>query len=83
MPAFREGKMVLEGFPYSNDAKFGEDVSALLDPVLEGEEESPRTSYILMTHDGPNNSSEFLHELPSSLPVFAFACFLFSYNCDS
>ncbi len=59
VPGLQEGKEVLEGFPYSTDAKFGEELSAMLDPVMEGEEETPGTSYVLMTHTGPNSSSEF------------------------
>ena len=60
VPGLCEGKKVWDGFPYTSDAQFGEDLSELLDPVLEGEEEKPRTSYIFMTHDGPNSCCELL-----------------------
>ncbi len=48
-----------EGFPYDSDEKFGEDVRQLLDAVIADEAMSPKDTYILMTHNGPSNSSEW------------------------
>lgn len=65
VPSFQEGRLLWEGFPFDTDEKFGEALAGLLDPVLQeevGTESSPgdRDSYIIMTHNGPNNSSKFM-----------------------
>lgn len=60
IPSFTpEGQPVWEGFPYDSDEKFGEDVRQLLDAVIADEAMSPKDTYILMTHNGPSNSSEW------------------------
>lgn len=59
VPSFTpEGQQVWEGYPYQSDDKFGEDVRQLLDPVVNSEATPPKETYLLMTHNGPRNSSE-------------------------
>lgn len=60
VPSFCNGKELWEGFPYSTDEKFGEELSGLLDPVIEQKGISPGESYIIMTHVGPAKSSTLI-----------------------
>ena len=59
VPSFCEGKQHWEGFPYTTDKEFGVELAELLDPVIQDESTPLEESYIIMTHDGPNCSSEY------------------------
>lgn len=61
VPGFVDGKKVWEGFPFTSDKQFGEELGGLLDPVVEQDDVPAEDSYIIMTHDGPNNSSKIPH----------------------
>ena len=60
IPGFRGGKQVWDGFPYQSDEAMGEDLQALLDPIFLSELSSvgKEDSVILMTHNGPSESSK-------------------------
>ncbi len=71
MPGFSNGEKVWDGFPYVSDQEFGQDLKKLMDPVLQ-REASPETSYILMTHIGPNCSCELI--------IHAYMCVYNAYS---
>ena len=64
IPGFRDGKQVWDGFPYRSDEAMGDDLQALLNPIFLSELSSvgKEDSVILMTHNGPSESSK-LHRL--------------------
>ena len=53
-----------DGFPYRSDEAMGDDLQALLNPIFLSELSSvgKEDSVILMTHNGPSESSK-LHRL--------------------
>ena len=61
VPSFTpEGQQVWEGFPYDSDDKFSGDVKLLLDEVVSNDAIPPKETLLLMTHNGPSNSSEWV-----------------------
>lgn len=63
IPGFRNGKKYWNSFPYESDEEFAKDLTMILDPFFfpEGSSSSPlgeKDAVILMTHNGPDQSSE-------------------------
>ncbi len=66
VPGYRNGAQCWDSFPYPSDEAFAADLTKILDPVFMEEGALSHTdAVILMTHNGPDQSSE---SIPMATP---------------
>ena len=59
VPGYRNGTQCWNSFPYPNDDAFAADLAKVVDPVfMEEGTLGPTDAVIMMTHNGPDQSSE-------------------------
>lgn len=69
VPGYRNGAQCWDSFPYPDDNAFAADLAKVMDPVFREEGTlGPTDAVILMTHNGPDQSSEVDLIQTSSLP---------------
>lgn len=61
IPGFRDGTQCWDSFPYPTDDAFAEDLNKVMEPLFgEGGGLTPSDAVIIMTHIGPDQSSEYV-----------------------
>ncbi len=59
VPGYRHGAQCWDSFPYADDGAFGADLAKVVDPVFREEGTLiPSDAVIMMTHNGPDQSSK-------------------------
>ncbi|XP_064394727.1 uncharacterized protein LOC135341964 isoform X2 [Halichondria panicea] len=82
VPGYRNGAQCWDSFPYPSDEAFAADLTKILDPVFMEEGALSHTdAVILMTHNGPDQSSTTVARADPANPVLSGSTALYKALC--